>query len=340
MSRYFDNKELFTGPTTKQYGSHMVTTNVVKETKVKYINIDSRFRDEYNYSNLANYYFTLPERINDVKTISVCNIELPQSVFNVSSDLGNNYFRLRYYNLNPGDDYGKKVDAVIDISNGFYTTTPTNESNPFIVGIRNTVNPITNGAGLQRDAAVIPAFTNYYKNGNITESTYNGVFTSITNGDELATCVVDFAITPDGGFDKYNVKSKMGWLMGFRDLSYTIPPSGTIYSEALANFTGPRYLYLVLDEFSRGNQSSFISPLPTSLINKNILARISVDYKRYAFGEVIVGNQFNGVLLSDNRSYTGKTDLQKLNVQIVNEWGNPVNLNGLDFSFTIAVEHE
>jgi hypothetical protein len=96
----------------------------------------------------------------------------------------------------------------------------------------------------------------------------------------------------------------------------------------------------VLDEFSRGNQNSFISPLPTSLISKNILARISVDYKRYTFGEVIVGNQFNGILLSDNRYYTGKTDLQKLNIQLVNEWGNPVNLNGLDFSFTIAVEHE
>jgi hypothetical protein len=334
MSRYFDNKELFTGPTTKQYGSHMVTTNVVKETKVKYINIDSRFRDEYNYSNLANYYFTLPERINDVKTISVCNIELPQSVFNISSDLGNNYFRMRYYDAT----FANTVDAVIDVSNGFYTTTPTDGTNPFIVGIKTAVNPITNEVGL--GDAFVPAFTNNYKNGNIIDSTYNGVFTSITNVNGDNTCVIDFAITPDGGFDKYNVKSKMGWLMGFRDLSYAIPPGGTIYSEALANFNGPRYLYLVLDEFSRGNQSSFISPLPTSLINKNILARISIDYNRFGFGDVVVGNQFNGVLLSDNRSYTGKTDLQKLNVQIVNEWGNPVNLNGLDFSFTIAVEHE
>jgi hypothetical protein len=338
MSRYFDNKELFTGPTTKQYGSHMVTTNVVKETKVKYINIDSRFRDEYNYSNLANYYFTLPERINDVKTISVCNIELPQSVFNVSSDLGNNYFKIKYFNAE--ENFTIMVDTVIDVSNGFYATTPTDGTNPFIVGIRNVVNPITNGAGLLENSAFVPAFTNYYKNGNIIDGTYNGVFTSLTNGDTTNPCVVDFAITPDGGFDKYNVKSKMGWLMGFRDLSYAIPAGGTIYSEAMVNFTGPRYLYLVLDEFSRGNQSSFISPLPTSLINKNILARISIDYNRFGFGDVVVGNQFNGVLLSDNRSYTGKTDLQKLNVQIVNEWGNPVNLNGLDFSFTIAVEHE
>ena len=338
MSRYFDNKELFTGPTTKQYGSHMVTTNVVKETKVKYINIDSRFRDEYNYSSLANYYFTLPEKINDVKMISVCNIELPQSVFNVSSDLGNNYFRLAYNDDVNGT--GLLFDAVVDISNGYYTTTPANGTNPLIVSMKNAANNLTNAPGLPPFGQFVPAFTNYYQNGNIIDTTYNGCFTSLTNGDQSYTCIVDFAVTPDGNFDKYNVKSKLGWALGFRDLSFTIPPNGIIYSESFANLVGPRYLYLVVDEFSRGNQSSFISPLPTSLINKNILARISIDYKRYSFGEVLVGNQFNGILLSDNRSYTGKTDLQKLNIQLVNEWGNPVNLNGLDFSFTIAVEHE
>jgi hypothetical protein len=123
-------------------------------------------------------------------------------------------------------------------------------------------------------------------------------------------------------------------------MSYTIPSGGTIYSDSFINLYSPRYLYIVVDEFTRGNQSSFISPLPTSLINKNILARITIDYKKYDFGDILVGNQFNGTLLTDTRSYTGKTDLQKLNVQIVNEWGIPVNLNGLDFSFTIAVEHE
>jgi hypothetical protein len=33
MSKYFDNKDSFMGPKTTQYGSHMVMTNVVKETR-------------------------------------------------------------------------------------------------------------------------------------------------------------------------------------------------------------------------------------------------------------------------------------------------------------------
>jgi len=326
MSRYFDNKELFVGPTTKQYGSHMVTTNVIKETKVKYINIDSRFRDEYNYSNLANYYFTLPERINEVKTVTICNIELPVSVFNISADLGNNYFRV--YKTSSALD-----SSMIDVSYGFYELTPFYGSNPLKTEI-NTALTNKGVSNLQID------FSNNYNSGNaVIVNTYNGFYSQFKNTG-TGPITVDFAVSSTGSFDKYNFKGKMGWLLGFRDLSYAIPSGGTIYSEAFVNLHFPRYLYLVLDEYSHGNQSSFISPLPSSLISKNIIARISIDYKKYDYGDIVVGNQFNGVLLSDTRSYTGKTDLQRLNVQIVNEWGIPVNLNGLDFSFTIVVECE
>jgi hypothetical protein len=325
MSRYFDNKELFAGPTTKQYGSHMVTTNVIKETKIKYINIDSRFRDEYNYSNLANYYFTLPERINEVKTMSICNVELPMSIFNISADLGNNYFSV--FKTSSAVDCSR-----VDVSYGFYELTPFSGSNP----LKTTINSALVNTGA---SSLTIDFSNNYNTGSAIVNTYNGFYTQFKNTG-AAPITVNFAVTPTGSFDKYNLKSKLGWLLGFHDMSYTIPSGGTIYSDSFINLYSPRYLYIVVDEFTRGNQSSFISPLPTSLINKNILARITIDYKKYDFGDILVGNQFNGTLLTDTRSYTGKTDLQKLNVQIVNEWGIPVNLNGLDFSFTIAVEHE
>ena len=65
MSNYFDNKDLFVGPKTNQYGGHMVMTNVVKERKKKYINVDTRFRDEYSSggSGVEGITITLPERI-------------------------------------------------------------------------------------------------------------------------------------------------------------------------------------------------------------------------------------------------------------------------------------
>ena len=44
--------------------------------------------------------------------------------------------------------------------------------------------------------------------------------------------------------------------------------------------------------------------------------------------------------MSDRREYQGKIDIQKLNIQLVTEWGVPINLNGLDFSFILDIEHE
>jgi hypothetical protein len=95
-SQYFDNKELFLGPKVTQYGSHMVMTQVQKETKKKYWNIDTQFRDDYDTSAnyLTQYNFSLPQPINDVKSIYVNSVELPITYYNISSSLGNNVFKI------------------------------------------------------------------------------------------------------------------------------------------------------------------------------------------------------------------------------------------------------
>jgi hypothetical protein len=156
----------------------------------------------------------------------------------------------------------------------------------------------------------------------------------------------DFAVNQNGEFDKYNFKSKLGWLLGFRNTTYRF--TGTyntnqdtllFTTEAFVNLSirVQRYLYLVIDEFNNGPQNSFLSSLPTSLINKNIIARICPNV---GFGEVVYANCGNGLLYSDCRSYTSKFDIQRLGIQLINEIGQPIHLNGLDFSFCMEIEYE
>jgi len=60
MSQYFDNKDMFLEPSVKQYGNHMVMTNVQKPTKVKYYNLDTRFRDDYDeYSKTCPTFYNI-----------------------------------------------------------------------------------------------------------------------------------------------------------------------------------------------------------------------------------------------------------------------------------------
>ena len=302
MSKYMDNKELFMGPKTTQYGSHMVMTDVVKPTKTKYINIDTRFRDEYNSSQLINYNITLPERINDVRCISVTNVEIPMSMYNISASLGNNVF----YISKSG------TTLLLTVSDNDYTITS-------LVTAINTQLTTTFASDISLNV----------------DTNHKCYFDSSNNYNYT----IDFAVDSNGNADKYNLKNKLGWILGFRDSSYTLSTS-KLNSEAVYDITGTKYLYLAVDEFTKGNQSSFISPLPRSLINKNVLARIALNNTVYGFGNMYEVNRFSGALVSDTRSYTGKSDLQKLNIQLLNEFGNPVNLNGLDISLCLEIEHE
>jgi hypothetical protein len=319
MSKYFDNKDMFLEPNVNQYGSHMVMTNVSKNSKHKYVNIDTKFRDEYNNNDTANYNITIPQRINEVKTVNVTNVEVPVTFFNISSHIGNNYFKLT--------NRSKNQSYMIVLADGQYTASSLTSEMDTKIG--------SHGTG---DSDLI-----YYI------SNSKSVF--YTNTDLFT---VDFAVDSNGNFDKYNFKSKIGWLLGFRNLSYDInyfytdnPAPGTgpdgqplLTSEYMVNLMGTKYLYLAIDEFSSGNQNSFVSMLPTSLINKNIIARITMDYVSHPYGSLLPANRMNGLLTSDIRSFTGKIDMQKLNVQLLDENGSTIALNGYDFSFLMEIIHE
>ena len=322
MSQYFDNKQLFGQPTVSQYGSHMVMTNVTKETKNKYINIDTKFCDEYVNNridpsgasfNLAKYTVTLPEKINDVKNMMICNAEIPMSFFNISDAIGNNYFYLTL------DVSGSRYTSMITLPDGQYTQSSLSTS-------LNTIFTSTATRAIFQTFYLIHTVTNY-----------SSVFSTNTPG---LTFTINFAVDKTSSFDKHNFKSKLGWLLGFRNLQYSVTSTSSKTSESIININTPNYLYLAIDEFSKGNQSSFLTSLPSYLINKNIIAKITMNKQNYPFGSVLPANNFNGYLMTDKRSYTGKIDLQKLSIQLLDENGNPINLNGIDFSFCIQFEHE
>ena len=315
MSEY-SNNELFMEPTTKQYGSHMLMTNVHKSTKTKYINIDTRFRDEYNYSQLANYTITIPERVCNVKSMKAVCAEIPISFYNISAALGNSFFKIT-------DTVS--ASKIITIPDGQYSTTA-----QLVAAINAQIS-----ANYYTGTTSSPNLTCVLN----TTSIYT-IFTALNS----KVITLNFAVNSDGTNDKFNFKSKLGWLLGFRNPTYIVNATTQVtsfQSEALIDINGPRYLYLAIDEFSKGNQSSFIPPLFSSLVNKNIIARIAIDKSNvHGFGQILPVNNYNGLLTSDLRNYTGKIDLMKLNVQLLNENGNAVNLNGMDFSFCLEIVHE
>lgn len=307
LNKYDDGKSNFLSPKVTQYDGHMVMTNVTKPTKHKFINIDTRYRDDY--SSATQCEFTLPDRITDVKSMTVRSIEIPITTYNFSTTIGNSYFQIT--------DLSGTNKTMVTIPDGEYTSE--NLKTAINTAIQSTIGSFRN----------LRYNTNTTLNSNSTFDCSSG------------SLIVNFAVNATGQVDGYNIKRKLGWFLGFRNPSYTVPTStASIQSEAFVDYSGLRYLYLVVDEYTRGNQNSFIAALPSSLIRKNILARITMNKPVFPFGTFIPANNFNGYLLSDNRTYSGKVDIQRLSVQLVDDIGNPVSLNGLDYSFCLEVEHE
>ena len=300
MTEYYNKTELFMEPKTKQYGNHMIMTNVHKPAKTKYISIDTKFRDDYDYTQPANFQIVLPEKVNDVHTLRVTSIEVPMSFYNISANLGNNYFKV----INGANT----VMIIIDDNN--YTAS----------SLATQINAKLSGS--------------VYSSGITLTLSANARTVVSTNTNVSLVFDVDVA----GNSDKFNFKQKLGWLLGFRKPNYVVSVSTT--AECTLDMYGSRYLYLAIDEFNKGNQNSFVTPLSSSLINKNIIARITLDMTTYSYGSTLPATYYNGLLTTDTRSYTGKIDLQKFNVQLLNESGIPMMLNGHDFSFCLEASTE
>ena len=310
MNRGLDNN-IWT-PEVTQHGGHMIMENVKKPSKIKYLNIDSRFQEEYNLNKGASFTFQLPQKMTDIKSIAVRCAEIPMSFYYFSAKRGNTSFLVTTTN----NDFGSYIRTIPD---GNYTPSQLQGQ---------ISNALSIGAP---DFASIPN-TNKTTITNIAQDGTNNNYTIYWDRDIL------------GNLQRNNFKSSLGWSLGFRQTSYNVNfdtnTGNSVTSEGVVDVYNIRYLFLVVDEFRSSNPNSFLSPLASSMVSKNILARITLNPAFYPYGSILTANTFNGLLLSDQRVYAGKTDIQNLQISLVDEYGNVVDLNGVDFSFCLEIEHE
>ena len=123
--------------------------------------------------------------------------------------------------------------------------------------------------------------------------------------------------------DNRPLSSNLGWLLGFRNALYQ---NGTTYvSETLANFVCDKYLFLVVDEYVNNKSDIFYSCFTTSILNKNIIARIILHPNNTL--EVV----------TEPRQYFGQIDITRMKVQLLDEYGNIIRYKNIDYSFCLKL---
>ena len=123
--------------------------------------------------------------------------------------------------------------------------------------------------------------------------------------------------------------------MGFRDSVYnaTNDNSYVVESEGIVNLLGPKYIYLVVNDYNNNGMDGFYGAFTSSILNKNILARISLQGSVFNY---LTQNNFN--LITSPRQYFGPVDIQKLHIQLLDEYGRILNLNYMDYSFCLTFQ--
>jgi hypothetical protein len=123
----------------------------------------------------------------------------------------------------------------------------------------------------------------------------------------------------------------MGWILGFRQPLY-LNICNCIESEGLFDGTGDRYIYVCLNDYQYNNNSNNIVGFDKSILDDNIIAKIPmIDGKL----SLIIDNNSSFI---KTRKYNGPVNIRKLHVKILDKFGNIIDLNNMDFSFTLELE--
>ena len=119
-------------------------------------------------------------------------------------------------------------------------------------------------------------------------------------------------------------------MFGYRQKKYDYALN--YIGEGILDIIGPKYLYLVVDDFNSSSNVNFFSNFEETLLERNILARISL--KGFPFS---IQAQGDFRAYSEPRYYFGPVDIHKLQVKLIDEYGRIVSLNGMDFSFALSL---
>lgn len=311
-------------PFTQSYPSEFfpgVINPLKKRVINRSLNIDTRFRNNYYTTQSTNFHLDLPIKFSNIVSMQLSAFEFPNTVYTISKQFGTNFFWLTA----TSSIYSSEEKACLIVPNGNYSPAD-------LVEVLNNY------------ISVSPDFTgsNYLKYikfelnlGGVQSTSGSGKIvagiSSDYEGDDFGFSL-NFQLDSNGNPDYSTpLPLKLGWLMGFREGLYE---NNTCYvGEGVADTTGPNYLYLVVDDFNNNVNNNFYSAFNSSVLNKNILARISLQTPPF---NNLLQNNLN--LVTSPRQYFGPIDIQKMQIQLLDEYGRIIDLNNMDYSFCLTMQ--
>lgn len=314
---YSNNSDFFPG-TMNPLDTRIIT---------KCLNIDTRFRENLYTTQSSDFTIQLPTKLNKVVSMQLASLEFPVSFYGISSHLGNNFFYINVnYNAFDLTSSGIVEDVTIKVPDGNYN------ANDFVGEINKQLCPLLEDGSPQypdKVSSYIQLSLDISPSGSGT-----GKVTISAVGDKsdmINYFNLDFTRDIVGNPDTMNLSSKIGWNLGFIKPSYT--GSKCYVADTVIEPATIRYIYLAVDDYNNSSNNHFISIYNNSMMNPNILARISL---KGSYFSLLMENDFN--IVSEPRRYFGPVDIQRLRIRLFDEHGRVLPMNNSNFSFCLNVK--
>lgn len=300
-----------------------------RHTVTKLVNIDTIFRKNYNTTISSNFMYDFPSPINNIISMKLSSIEIPNTWYIISNNKKSNVFSISTLNVTgipdtthniiiPEGNYS--LSNLIDVVNNYFINTGNG-----LEYIRFDVNMLTL-------KAIIRA-----KN-------------STDSGGGLVPYVAGFSPNFEFNisFDVIGIDSKktLGWLLGFRLNSYNVsqtdtytdninvvPPTlytGYLISEGIYGGSISRYFLFSLNDFNNSFKNSIISLNDKSFIGDDILGRITINSSS---NTIILDNTSDNIY--KQRDFFGPVKIEKIHVKLLDKYGDILDINNVDFSFVL-----
>lgn len=282
------------------------------------LNLNSCFRNNYYQSNPCDFLYILPSEIKNVVSMRLVSIEIPNSWYLFSKLKKNNIFEIILEEENR-----EKCGYKIEVPEGNYTSETLEEylnSNYFF------------NSGMENDLKYIKFSINPYNHKTKFEILEQEEEEEPGTGREGGLGKkLSFSLKFSENINQ-NFMNTFGWIIGFRVGNY-VKITSYIESEGLFDAGGDRYIYVCINDYQYNSNASNIVCFDKGILNEEVIAKIPMVNGKLS---LIIND--NNLPLSKIRLYNGPVNLSRLQIKIMDHFGNIIDLNNMDFSLTLELQ--
>jgi len=280
--------------------------SIKRVTQFKNLCFNSCFRHDYYKTSACDFQYTIPSEIKHVVSMRLASVELPNTWYLFSTRNKSNYFHLTV--VDPLND--ETIEIMITIPDG----------SPDIDSIATYLNTTYFYNSGRMDALSLFLF-------HIDENTFKTTL-SFYSGENTTGIMYNLCFVDDLNA---NIMTTFGWIMGFRLANYN-NISGSITSEGMFDAAGDRYIYVAVNDYQKNNNALNMVCFDNSVMEEDIIGKIPVTTGKLSI--IITENNS----LVKTRKYNGPVNIRNLHVRLLDKFGEVLDLNNMDFSFTLEFE--